>query len=169
MDDFEPLEWVREFTGAPSLAHEHLQPVLHFTLVWSLFEELTCNTNASLPRIMHAADEASPKLSAERYAPFLDFFSTRYSRQLWVFRLKKDEDRDHVNRVLTEGASDDVHLVKALLKLAHRVRNNLFHGEKSVIGLPAKGELLGTATHLLATFLEDHRAATTPRRPRTSA
>jgi hypothetical protein len=66
------------------------------------------------------------------------------------------------------GESQDLNNhVYALLLIAHRVRNNLFHGNKKVESLPRQIDLFHTVNALLATYLED--IENLPARRQTSA
>jgi hypothetical protein len=58
-----------------------------------------------------------------------------------------------VGGVLNGTLNDPNNVVYALLLIAHRIRNNLFHGEKEVAILHAQAELFQAVNSLLASYL----------------
>ena len=60
-------------------------------------------------------------------------------------------------------------IVYALLLIAHRIRNNLFHGNKGIESLHTQTDLFRVVNRLLATFLEDIQPGQMPRLQRQTA
>jgi hypothetical protein len=71
---FNAVEWFSQFSadGKPIDSTE-LQPILEFTLLWSLFERETCDRFVRLVDLRKHVDEASAKdqLMRDAYEPYL--------------------------------------------------------------------------------------------------
>jgi hypothetical protein len=142
IDAFEPLSWVNEYTQPAMVIDEvAFGPILHFSLMWNLFEKDACGKNASPANIKKAVQALSTagKLSIEPFAEHLAYFRDRAQRDGMTIELYLDalkminaEARQRVGGVLSATLSDSNNAVHALLLIAHRIRNNLFHGEKEV-------------------------------------
>lgn len=65
------------------------------------------------------------------------------------------ESQTVVKRVLIGEAHDLNNIVYALLLIAHRIRNNLFHGNKRLESLHTQTELFHVVNRLLADYIED--------------
>jgi hypothetical protein len=92
----------------------------------------------------------------------LEYFQDRYLRDGQTFEtffdalMMTDGDSKTVVRKVMCGEMRDLNnIVYALLLIAHRIRNNLFHGNKNVQSLPHQIDLFTTINSLLTTFLED--------------
>ena len=59
-----------------------------------------------------------------------------------------------MKRVLTKIETEPKEILKALLYILYRFRNNLFHGEKEVVRLNGQIENFKVANDLLAKVLE---------------
>ena len=161
--EFDALQWLNgHFRGELSLSLEQLGPILCFSLIWNLFETRACGRHATQESIRRAVDHAdeSGRLEHSRYEPFLTFFQNRYQGRSSdeTFRrllMENQTAQEMVRRALLGEAQDLNNKVYALLLIGHRVRNNLFHGNKEVGSLPRQTELFVAVNALLATFLED--------------
>jgi len=130
-----------------------------------------CFLRASHPRrnpssIRRAVDHAdqSGRLSHPRYDGFLSYFRDRYLTSGQTFKtffdavlMSHPESQTVVRRTLAGEAHDLNNIVYALLLIAHRIRNNLFHGNKAVHTLPQQSEFFTVVNSLLTTSLEDIR------------
>ena len=59
-------------------------------------------------------------------------------------------------RGVLNGETQDVNnIVYALLLIAHRIRNNLFHGNKGIDSLHTQTELFQVVNRLLSDFIEN--------------
>jgi hypothetical protein len=166
---FNAVEWFSQFSadGKPIDSTE-LQPILEFTLLWSLFERETCDRFVRLVDLRKHVDEASAKdqLMRDAYEPYLLFFRTRYSQFGEAGYLSSSlEPAQHSqgcgdsNEILLlqkvlEGTCKGLNdMVFALLFIAYRIRNNLFHGEKNIYRLHTQRSLFVAVNSLLATYL----------------
>lgn len=161
------IQWInRYFEASGLLDYDHLKPILCFSLIWNLFETDACHCRANLSSIRRAVNcaDQSDRLSHSRYNGFLIYFRTRYLTKGQTFEtffnallMTNGESQTVVRRALAGEARDLNNIVYALLLIAHRIRNNLFHGNKAVHTLPQQTELFTAVNSLLTTFLEDIR------------
>lgn len=159
------IQWInRYFEVSGLLDYDHLKPILCFSLIWNLFETDACHRNADSSSIRRAVDRAdqSGRLSQARYSAFLSYFRDRYLSNGQTFDtffeallMRHAESQNVVRRAFTGESHDLNNIVYALLLIALRIRNNLFHGNKAVHTLPQQTALFTAVNSLLITFLED--------------
>ena len=163
LDDFDAFDWIdRYFAGRARLNYEQLRPVLCFSLIWNLFETVACRRQANPTSIREAVDHAdhSGRLKLTTYAKFVDYFRERYLHDgdidyvFAVLFMDHARSKTVVRGVLLGEMHDLNNIVYALLLIAHRIRNNLFHGNKRIETLH-QTDLFRVVNRLLATFLED--------------
>lgn len=158
------IQWINRYFGTSGLLdYDHLRPILCFSLIWNLFET-QCQRHATPSSIRSSVDHADEfgRLSRSRYDPYLTYFRDRYLSDGETFDMFFDhlllthaESQVVVRRALSGDSRDLNNIVYALLLIAHRIRNNLFHGNKDVQSLPQQTELFTTINSLLTTYLED--------------
>jgi hypothetical protein len=166
------LQWIDRYFGAEGLLdYNHLRPILCFSLIWNLFETHACQRHANPTSIRRSVDRAdvSGRLSLNRYERFVHYFRDRYLSDGETFDtffdrllLTHGESQTAVRRALSGQALDLNNIVYALLLIAHRIRNNLFHGNKDVQSLPQQTELFTSVNALLTTYLEDIQYSPSP-------
>ena len=166
---FQPLPWVNEYTQtAMPIDEATFGPILHFSLMWNLFERDACGREANPPNIEKSVQSAfaDGKLNPDVFQEHLVYFQNRAQREdmtidryLDALKLTNTKARTLVRGVLAGTLSDPNNVVHALLLIAHRIRNNLFHGEKEVAYLHSQVDLFHTVNSLLATFLKQTRSA----------
>ena len=165
IENFDAIEWINGyFTGAVSIDFDHLRPILCFSLIWNIFETKACRrhaTPASIRRSVEHADE-SGRLRREKYQTYLEYFRNRYepadnSIETVFSQLLMTDGRSQevVRRALLGESNDTNNIVYALLLIAHRIRNNLFHGNKAIESLPRQTDLFTVINSLLSVYLED--------------
>lgn len=146
------------------LDFDDLRPILCFSLIWNLFETRACGRSATADSIRRSVDRADGAglLQRDRYERYLQFFQSRYitsERNIEeVFNhllLTAPRAQDVVRRALLSESHDLNNHVYALLLIAHRIRNNFFHGNKEIESLPHQIDLFNEINALLATYLED--------------
>lgn len=169
---FDAFDWIdRYFARSANLNYEQLRPVLCFSLIWNLFETVACHRSANANSIRRAVDHAdqSGRLDRAKYQDYVDYFKKRYLQngsieEVFNRLLMTNESRIVVKRVLLDEDHDLNNIVYALLLIAHRIRNNLFHGNKGVQTLHTQTELFCVVNRLLSTFIEDIQPDMMPRR-----
>lgn len=143
-------------------------PILHFSLMWNLFERDACGREAKPANIERAVQAAFAEgnLSLDPFQEHLAYFRTRSQRDgmsidryLDALKMDNKNARHLVRGVLAGDLSDANNAVHALLLIAHRIRNNLFHGEKEVATLHSQADLFRAVNSLLATYLNVTKSA----------
>jgi hypothetical protein len=108
-----------------------------FVFLWSYVESLAFEGNAEPPTIKRNVErwEQDGAIQVGAFAEGLAYFRNRYvengqfTRRYDFLRVHRRENRS-VEPVLKGKADGDGEVVTALLYIVHRLRNNLFHGNK---------------------------------------
>ena len=167
IEEFDELGWIMEFFGNGVNLEPGIDRVRNFSLIWNLFETFACNKNANLNSINDAVDriDSRERITQNLTKEHLEYFSERYfnvdgsQKEIFNGLHFRDGGRDqaakeHVKRVLTKIETEPKEILKALLYILYRFRNNLFHGEKEVVRLNGQIENFKVANDLLAKVLE---------------
>ena len=160
------LQWINCYLGVPNpLDYDQMKPILCFSLIWNLFETHACQRDANPNSIHQSVNRAgkSGRLSSKKYNQFVHYFRERYyladedkfESFFDTLMLTHTESQKVVKRALNGDTSDINDIVYALLLIAHRIRNNLFHGNKDVQTLPQQVALFTAVNSLLTTYLKD--------------
>ena len=165
LTQFDAIHWINcYFENEVQLNQVQLEPVLCFSLMWNIFETVACRKHACPTSIRTSVDHADEarRLRRGRYMQILRYFQDRYGTSeqdldsCFDRLLMTDRRSQEAVRRVLQGASKDLNnIVYGLLLIAHRIRNNLFHGNKRVPDLPKQTELFVVVNSLLATYLED--------------
>jgi len=143
------IEWLREYFGEPNLKEEKLKPILHFSLLWNLFEHtyytdrdrLTPNTLNQLSVLSY------DKVADEELEAIFLFFKKRYlSNDVFNSNFENlklnirpyDQsmsDEEFCKRTLKDENPSKQDKNKCVLIIIYRFRNNLFHGRKNPLRL----------------------------------
>jgi hypothetical protein len=112
-----------------------------------------------------AAAAAAQQISLDAFTEHLAYFRGRAQRNGMLVEQYLDalkvhrNDRALVGDVLIGRLNEVKSVVHALLLVVHRIRNNLFHGEKDVAYLHTQAELFRAANSVVATYLTVTRHA----------
>ncbi len=115
---------------------ESKNAIMHFTLLWSLFESKFCNERACAKSICSKCEEVEMSLDSVNFNIFLDYFKNRYitgerlNMRFDGLKFRSNDNKALVERVLTSKTNSNVDIACALLIIVYRLRNNLFHGLK---------------------------------------
>jgi len=172
IEAFDPFTWINEYTQpAMPTTSAVLEPILQFSLMWNLFERVACRRNANLTSIKKSVHDSftAGLLHGAHFNEHLEYFRSRSTRNgrdvetYFLALLLTDEKAKRVIRGVLEGTlTDPKNVVHALLLIAHRIRNNLFHGNKDVAMLHSQVDLFKTVNSLLATYLSATKVAGAP-------
>jgi hypothetical protein len=132
-----PIEWLAlRSTGFAELTPAERDEMSHFVFLWSYVEAIVFNRRATADRIKAKAEQwqQAGVIDAGAFAEHLAYFRNRYVRDgeltgRYSFLRVAPADRSSVEPVL-KSATGDGKMVAALLLIVHRLRNNLFHGNK---------------------------------------
>lgn len=133
------IDWLHTWApGFKDLTIEECDAIIHFTLLWSLFEAKTLDTRASARKIVGVAKhwEKEKQLKLEDFADYLSYFQGRYyesgefNQHFAGLHFQDHDNQALVEAVLKGEAKDIADIAGALLIIVWRLRNNLFHGVK---------------------------------------
>lgn len=133
------LGWLEKHApGFDRLLPEERDSLFHFFCVWSLFEAKALYRDGKASAIIEfVKDREHHGLLLEiSFEEELKYFQNRYFRDgectchFAHLRLGKGDCPELVARVLRDETNDLSEIMTALLIVAYRFRNNLFHGEK---------------------------------------
>ena len=159
-----PDEWLmREAPGFGGLSDQEKLAIMHFSLLWSLFEAKALNTRACSNKILNlvcgwdAQDRLDPVKFSKSLAHFKNrYFNGREPTPLFQGLNLSQTDRPYVEAVLSGENTDDAHCVAALLIVIYRLRNNLFHGVKWDYGIRDQLDNFTHANDAIMAALETH-------------
>jgi hypothetical protein len=159
----DPTDFLRTLVpGYAQLSDEERSAIANFSLLWSAMEGRMLQSNANPGSLAESAKalNAQGLLRYDRFEKSLGYFRDRYfqggafndrfEHLLW----RKNDLRPLVEAVLS-GKDDDIeHVVLALLMIAYRLRNNLFHGVKWAYGIQGQQPNFEHASDVLMRILE---------------
>jgi hypothetical protein len=160
---FDAQAWARKhLRDAPTLESQTLSMVAGFTLMWGLFEALFPEDR---PACVAEFDPLARRLifSPEFEAAIdrsLDFYRRRYltdgapNARFNELHFRPRDRREDVEAVLTSVLSSHGTRVIAVLIIVWRIRNNLFHGLKTVDTWNAQVQNISEASRVLSLVLE---------------
>lgn len=159
---FDARNWIAtNCVGASQLHAETVGVVLNFTLMWGLFEGIEFENRAKPQKFESVAQriaQRSPDIVGIKAA--IEFWRKRYwtgskFRELFDGLAFQDRDgRDKVEAVLRGENADSASQLLAAIIIVYRLRNNLFHGIKTIDMLNDQEPNLNTACQALACMLE---------------
>ena len=162
---FNATEWIAENThGGTELSDEARDAVVSFTTMWNFFESALCENRASVAAFERACDQFDPNRVPPATIQALDeclaFWKFRYrmpdgfGNRFERLYFRPNDRRTHVESVLEGKSTDLKDKLLALMIIVYRLRNNLFHGLKTLDMLNDQAQNLATASRCLAAILE---------------
>lgn len=133
------IDWLRKHApGFQCLSDDERQAIYNFSLLWSLFEAKALNEHGSANAIIESAKRwaRSGQLSADTFTEELAYFRERYvadgafTCHFDHLHLPQNDARRLVQKVLNREDAEPGEAAAAVLIIAYRFRNNLFHGVK---------------------------------------
>ena len=131
-------EWLEQrIPYFAQISADERMEILHFALLWSLFEAQVLDKNADVPRIAAACATWAGRglLTADTFGAGLAYFRNRYTENgdltyhFYHLNLTAAQ-QEQVRRVLLAATNDVTEIALGVLTIVYRFRNNLFHGEK---------------------------------------
>lgn len=158
---FDAKNWIRDnFVSAHDLHEDTLKALSNFTLMWSIFEKVACDSSASVTKFEALAEDLVMRTARfDALQEAMDFWIARYwtgsefNDRFNGLNFRATHHRKHVEAVLKGDVLDFKSKVNALMLIVYRLRNNLFHGIKEVEFLDDQMENLDMASRVLATIL----------------
>jgi len=156
-------KWLEDNKYYPTIDESRLTSIFYFALIWNLFEKNCCGGNAQI-------NTHAPEI-ADRYADKIlelpsiwTYFQTRYvhdGKTTDIFNSFTFKPRDKKNVVkktlLADSTSSNQEKIETLLRIAFRLRNNLYHGEKDVSRLYDQNENFRQINSLLMALVDAKR------------
>ena len=163
--EFDVSAWLgRRASGGDQLSRDALNAVAAFTTMWNMFENSLCDNQASIATFENLSHRYRPDRASnsvkESLAACLAFWQFRYRDAEGIgsrfshLHFRRGDRQELVEAVLLGTVTEDARKLLALLIIVYRLRNNLFHGLKSVAILNDQVHNLNTASQLLAAVLE---------------
>jgi hypothetical protein len=152
------LDWIAKqdpsWAGLPDADRAE---IADFVFLWTFFEgnnPFGENAGKALASIAKELADAGA-IDLQSLAPALEYFRHRYFRDGKFtdhyphLNLRKSDNVETVNAVLESKDNSPQSILTALLTIAYRFRNNLFHGLKWAYGLQGQQENFQTASAVL--------------------
>tara|TARA_R110000868_G_C10922088_1_gene765767 strand:- start:497 stop:1000 length:504 start_codon:yes stop_codon:yes gene_type:complete len=132
-----PMEWLIATQGVHGLEEREFDAIRDFTLLWGLFEGRAMGTRGTQNEVVAAVGRmALPDPLPDAFAAALAFWRLRYwesggpNVSFDALHFAANHHLTHTLTVLGSGSNDPAAVTTALLQIAMRLRNNLFHGVK---------------------------------------
>jgi hypothetical protein len=134
-----PIEWLTDHVpGFNNLSNHERHAIMHFSLLWSLFEANALNGSASAKAISALVRQwgGDGRLDAAAFEEHLAYFKDRYfaegafNHRFEKLYLRPNDMPNIVKAVLSGQRVGEADTITALLIIVYRLRNNFFHGRK---------------------------------------
>lgn len=160
---FSAQDWIKEHLhDGVHLDPECLQALQNFTLMWNLFESLLCENFAKISAFEEIVTRHEFKEPSASLVNSFSYFRSRYVSNgdfTAIFeglRFRRNDRQEVVEKALKSESPSLSEIVLATMLIVYRLRNNLFHGLKSVSSLNNQTDNLNVAAQSLAAIIELH-------------
>jgi hypothetical protein len=161
---FDATIWIKQNTkNGTLLTPETVSAVASFTMMWNIFEGSLCNNSANIQefkRIAKRIDKISiPNKDIKALEDCLNFWKFRYvtpnglSKLFNGLNFRSGDNKNIVEDVLNTNSEHIADKVFALMIIVYRLRNNLFHGLKSIDELNHQVDNINTASQCIAILM----------------
>ena len=165
----EDFDWIKDYLQSwNNFQREDIESVLNFSLFWNLFEGQVFDEDKSadinIRLCAQSLVQESPNIPST-FAPYLEYFRNRY-----VSNGSTNPSYDNLQWEGSHGAgmrgktstacvlkgevTSSEEIIKALLWIVYRLRNNLFHGIKKLQSIRGQRENFETANQIIRRVLE---------------
>ncbi len=159
-------QWLESNRYYPTIEEEKLKSIFYFSLVWNIFEKECCDKYAEIgfhPRCLSKL--LYDKVNMVLLDTVFMYFKNRYVTNAKInsifndFQFGRENNdgqiyKDFTRKVLTNHNPSNQEKLQALLYIAFRLRNNLFHGSKKVEKLYEQNENFKQINSLLMAIIE---------------
>lgn len=161
--EFNEIEWIQGYINK-RIDISSLDNIRNFSLFWNVFESTVCRNQANANSICSKVDELVNKrnFNFQDYRESYDYFKNRYTTSGKVnyefnsLGFKRPDKKELVQEVLESDNPSKQNIIKALLIIVYRLRNNLFHGKKSMKALNSQIDNFKITNKLLAMVIEQY-------------
>ena len=165
VNTFSASKWIANNTsGGTELSAVTQRSLADFTIMWNFFESTLCNNRASVNEFKRIIANFQPaqldQMTIQKLNSCLSYWRTRYCisdgfNQLFnELNFRLNDCKTDVKEVLNETKIDLRDKIFALMILIYRLRNNLFHGLKSIQILNNQVDNINNASFCIAAILE---------------
>ncbi len=167
--DFDEKSWIEKCQNFPAIDEARLKSVFYFSLIWNLFEKNCCDSFAKIEKHPEELSiQQHERISNDLLNNVFDYFKNRYIKNgsitdfFYRFKFARNGDENNetkrkVKECLLKAEPCKKEKLEAILLIAFRLRNNLFHGTKEVARLYEQNENFYQINHLLTALIELHK------------
>ena len=157
-----PIQWLEQnVSGFSDLSEKERQAILHFSLLWSLFEARAFKNRASSHAILSLSHEWQTQgwIDIADFQDSLEYFRKRYfangqpTNCFNGLNLRVNDNPELVRSVLNRQTDNPADCIAVVLIVVYRLRNNLFHGMKWAYGISGQFENFTNANSVLLHIL----------------
>ncbi len=135
--------------------------LFEFAVIWNIFEKKKVRNHASIFDVSDFV-ERLPSIDNININEIFEYFKNRYTNnpnyanlfEALRWRDKEKDKKDETHRILLDKDSIDKDKIKAVLYIIFRLRNNLFHGEKSILTIDQQRETFNLVNSFLLDVIE---------------
>ena len=157
------IEWINTEIineGDNKINVSDVEEIRDFALLWNLFENICCDKFASMDKINNIIDYKIDNFCKEDeiFKTTYEYFYDRYQNlsRFRALNLRKSE-KELITKVLNNHYNDENNILKFIMAIIYRYRNNLFHGEKNMRYIRLQKENFNIANNFLMYFIEKCR------------
>jgi hypothetical protein len=148
-------QWIDNYLHISINTEEYVE-VRNFLILWNIFEAkcFKCNFGRNKSNIQNI------HLASDIVNQTLQYLQRRYitngstNERFMRLRLRNNDDMTSIQRVLLGLTNNSCDIIKAIIMIIYRYRNNLFHGEKAIASLPMQKDNFINANKFLIACLE---------------
>jgi hypothetical protein len=166
MTTFSAKNWINtNCFGGDTLKRATVDVVSNFTLMWNLFEGIVCDNHADIRAFEKVAEKIAQRASlfpeieeGVRFWSARYFTGARFNDLFQGLHFRPRDCREHVEAVLRSEKNDPQSQVLSVMIIIYRLRNNLFHGLKTIDTLNNQVPNLTMACRALAAIMQASHA-----------
>jgi hypothetical protein len=154
--------WLQNNLYYHELDESRLMSIFYFSLIWNLYEKELCAKNGKIGEHPENHSQTfAEKVDQNQLIRIFDYFKQRYvldgqpTDHFNTFEFKSEPIKNEVFGYLSSANPSNKDMLNALLCIAFRLRNNLFHGVKDVEKLYEQNENFRQINLLLMNLIEN--------------
>ena len=153
-------DWISKFLReGMCINKETIVTLSDFTLIWGIFEGAECEGNANKAAFESFSKRAASNANIQDLVKLVRFWRLRYVESSCLndcfkgLNLRGSDAGAIVEQVLLNRPASEREYILALVTIVFRLRNNLFHGLKTINTLDSQRENLNHAILVLQTLM----------------
>lgn len=165
---FDATAWITEYMpGGTELLPATTLAVANFTMMWNLFEDVVCHNKATVHEFERLAQSLAQQAINTDDSVVIEsciaFWQFRYrnpdglSKQFDGLRFRLKDRREIVEKVILGASASAQDKFLTAMVIVYRIRNNLFHGLKTIDMLNDQVQNLNNASRCLGSLLHISR------------